>query len=87
MLSKIIKCYLFFQILFSDTCFTAQALVRLFVDLNEKSLEVIGNGNDRVEEEPQFKDVLATFTLLADRLADCRQLLQVLYLTVTNFKI
>ncbi|KAG8269251.1 hypothetical protein J6590_004547 [Homalodisca vitripennis] len=65
------------SVLFSDTCFTAQALVRLFVDLNEKSLEVMGNGNIRAEEEPQFNDVLATFTLLADKLSDCRQLLQV----------
>jgi hypothetical protein len=67
----------FSQVLFSDTCFTAQALVRLFVDLNEKSLEVVWNANMRVDEDPRFDDVLATFTLLADKLGDCRQLLQV----------
>lgn len=52
------------------------------MDLNEKSLEVIGN--ERVEEEPQFKDVLATFTLLADKLAECRQLLQVFGLIIAD---
>lgn len=62
--------------LFSDTCFTAQALVRLFVDLHEKSLEVVGQGF-AVVDEPKFDDVMATFILLADKIADCRQLLEV----------
>lgn len=65
------------SVLYSDTCFTAQALVRLFVDLNEKSLEIIGNNNVRLEEEPQFSDVLATFSLLADKLSECRKLLDI----------
>jgi hypothetical protein len=63
------------QILYSDTCFTAQALVRLFVDLNEKNLEMMENG--RAEGEPRFEDVAATLQLLGKELATMRQLLEV----------
>lgn len=61
-------------ILYSDTCFTAQALVRLFVDLNEKNLEMLENG--RAEGEPRFEDVAATLQLLGKELATMRQLLE-----------
>jgi hypothetical protein len=63
------------QILYSDTCFTAQALVRLFVDLNEKNLETLENG--KAEGEPRFEDVAATLQLLGKELATMRQLLEV----------
>jgi hypothetical protein len=63
------------QILYSDTCFTAQALVRLFVDLNEKNLEMLENG--RADGEPRFEDVAATLQLLGKELASMRQLLEV----------
>lgn len=63
------------QILYSDTCFTAQALVRLMVDINDKTVEF----DDRVpeKEEPRFTDVVAVFTLLAGPLVGARQLLEV----------
>jgi hypothetical protein len=63
------------QILYSDTCFTAQALVRLFVDLNDKNLEMLQNG--LTEGEPRFEDVAATLQLLGKELASARQLLEV----------
>jgi hypothetical protein len=63
------------QILYSDTCFTAQALVRLFVDLNEKNLEMLDSG--RAEGEPRFEDVAATLQLLGNELTTMRQLLEV----------
>ena len=62
------------QILYTDTCFTAQALVRLMVDLNEKSLELDRN---REKQEPRFCDVVAIFKLLSDPLPEARQLLEV----------
>ncbi|XP_014255354.1 protein fem-1 homolog CG6966 [Cimex lectularius] len=65
------------SILYSDTCFTAQALVRLFVDLNLKSVAMVANSGLRYEEEPKFKDVHATFNLLADKISYCRQLLDI----------
>lgn len=61
--------------LYSDTCFTGQALVRLFVDLNEKVVHEDNIG--RPEDKPRFSDVLATFNLLADKVSYCRQLLDV----------
>ncbi|XP_014272256.1 protein fem-1 homolog A isoform X2 [Halyomorpha halys] len=65
------------SILYSDTCFTAQALVRLFVDLNLKSLDIMMNGGIRADEDPKFEDVHATFTLLANKISYCRQLLDI----------
>nr|BAL61211.1 fem-1 homolog A-like protein [Locusta migratoria manilensis] len=62
-------------ILYNDTCFTAQALVRLFVDLNEKNLEVLGAGQP--EGEPRFEDVAAVFQLLGRELPEMRKLLEV----------
>lgn len=50
-------------ILYSDTCFTAQALVRLMIDLKEKTL--IGNST---EDDQIFQDVVATFHLLTDNI-------------------
>lgn len=65
------------SVLFSDTCFTAQALVRLYVDLNEKNLEIIENRGMSLQEGPKFEDVAATFKLLGDQLPEARQLLEI----------
>ncbi|XP_067007719.2 protein fem-1 homolog A [Anabrus simplex] len=62
-------------ILYNDTCFTAQALARLYVDLNEKSLEVLDSS--RGDGEPKFEDVAATFELLGNELPAGRQLLEI----------
>ncbi|XP_070167177.1 protein fem-1 homolog A-like isoform X2 [Polyergus mexicanus] len=62
------------SILYADTCFTAQALVRLMVDLNEKTLEVIDRNRER--QEPRFCDVVAIFKLLSSQLTEARQLLE-----------
>lgn len=51
-------------ILYSDTCFTAQALVRLMIDLKEKTLV----GNTLEDENQIFQDVVATFHLLTDNI-------------------
>jgi hypothetical protein len=64
-----------FQILYDDCCFTAELLVRLYVDLNEKNLEMLGNG--RGEGEPRFENVAATLQLLGNELGTTRQLLEV----------
>lgn len=51
------------SILFSDTCFTAQALVRLMLDLQDKFIDI--EPSDFVERDvPKFDDVLGVFTLL-----------------------
>ncbi|KAF5296678.1 hypothetical protein FQR65_LT10219 [Abscondita terminalis] len=58
-------------ILYSDTCFTAQALVRLMVDFNEKC-----KCNEIVEcnDEQRFEDVIAVYQLLVEDLEEARQL-------------
>lgn len=61
--------------MYADTCFTAQALVRLMVDLNEKTLEVMDHNH--VNREPKFCDVVAVFKLLSSQLMDARELLEV----------
>lgn len=63
------------SVLSSDTCFPAQALVRLFVDLNENLLLV----HDAYGEmkAPQFEDVASVFLILAQPLVDSRPLLEV----------
>lgn len=66
---------LIFQILHYDTSFTAEALVRLMVDLNEKRLEVMDRNRDR--QEPRFSDVVDTFQLLMSQLSEARHLLEV----------
>ncbi|RZF41868.1 hypothetical protein LSTR_LSTR005330 [Laodelphax striatellus] len=59
------------SVLFCDTCFTAQALVRQYFDLNERNAMSRSNCEDRL----RFKDVLSTFNLLTDRIPDCQRLL------------
>lgn len=52
-----------YSILYSDTCFTAQALVRLMLDLQDKFIDI--EPSDFVEHGvPKFDDVLGIFTLL-----------------------
>lgn len=63
------------SILASDTCFTAQALVRLFVDLNEKLL--LMHDADGEGKMPCFRDVAAVFRMLAMPLIETRPLLEI----------
>ncbi|KAK3923380.1 Protein fem-1-like protein C [Frankliniella fusca] len=63
------------SILIGDTCFTAQALVRLFVDLNEKLLLI--HDGEREGKLPQFEDVASVFLMLAHPLIECRPLLEI----------
>lgn len=52
-----------YSILYTDTCFTAQALVRLILDLQDKIIDI--EPSDFVERGvPRFDDVLGVFTLL-----------------------
>lgn len=52
-------------ILYSDTCFTAQALVRLMLDFNEKL-----KTNDQIEndDEQRFEDVVGVFKMLTENI-------------------
>ncbi|KAK4875083.1 hypothetical protein RN001_011505 [Aquatica leii] len=58
-------------ILYSDTCFTAQALVRLMVDFNEKCKS---NEISECNDEQRFEDVIAVYQLLVEDLKEARQL-------------
>lgn len=49
------------SILYSDTCFTAQALVRFMVDYNEKHILSDDKENSFVQ---RFEDSVATFRIL-----------------------
>ncbi|XP_044755907.1 protein fem-1 homolog C [Coccinella septempunctata] len=60
------------SILYSDTCFTAQALVRLMIDFNEKHLPA-----DGLEAMQRFKDILETYKLLTDDIIEVRHLLTI----------
>ncbi len=58
------------SILFCDTCFTAQALVKLYLDLHDKhSLGVIN-------AEVKLEDVTSTIDLLVKDLPECARLLK-----------
>lgn len=62
------------SILYSDTCFTAQALVRLMLDLQDKYVGV--HPIDFVEQGvPRFEDVYAVFALLnKNLLGECARI-------------
>lgn len=60
------------SILYSDTCFTAQALVRLMIDYNEKQLPV-----DASEATQRFIDIFETYKLLTDDIVEVRNLLMI----------
>lgn len=62
------------SILYSDTCFTAQALVRFMVDYNEKHIPTDDNENTFVQ---RFDDSVATFRILTTDIAVARELLMV----------
>ncbi|XP_055321771.1 protein fem-1 homolog C isoform X2 [Sitodiplosis mosellana] len=62
------------SILHSDTCFTTQALVRLMLDLENKSDE----GESFIGSDvPKFEDVYGVFTFLHKNLIEARKLLQI----------
>ncbi|KAK0165341.1 hypothetical protein PV328_003860 [Microctonus aethiopoides] len=58
------------SILYTETCFTAQSLVRIMVDLNTFM------DRNREKEEPRFCDIVAIFKLLTSQLKEGRQLLE-----------
>ena len=59
------------SILFCDTSFTAQALVKLYLDLYEKHSEGILNTS------VQLEDVVSTIELLVSDLQECSRLLKI----------
>ena len=59
------------SILFCDTSFTAQALVKLYLDLYEKHAEGILNTS------VQLEDVVSTIELLVSDLQECSRLLKI----------
>ena len=59
------------SILFCDTSFTAQALVKLYLDLYEKHAEQILNTS------VQLEDVVSTIELLVRDLPECSRLLSI----------
>jgi hypothetical protein len=58
-------------ILYCDTCFTAQALVKLYLDLYEKHTEGVLNTT------VQLEDVVSTIELLVRDLPECSRLLSI----------
>ncbi|KFB51997.1 AGAP004499-PA-like protein [Anopheles sinensis] len=65
-----------YSILYSDTCLTAQALVRLMLDLIDQCEEPVGLAF--VEEGvPRFEDVYAVFSILTANIAEARQLISI----------
>ena len=55
------------SILYSDTCFTAQALVRLMLDLIDKLIELLPNEFE-LHDIPKFQDVYSIFLLLTENI-------------------
>ena len=53
-----------YSILYSDTCFTAQALVKLMLDLQNKFVDIQPNEFDD-QGVPLFEDVYGVFMLLS----------------------
>lgn len=60
------------SVLYTDTCFTAQALVRLMMDYNIKS--TITN-EDNVQQ--RFHDIVSTFKFMTNDIVEIRQLLTI----------
>lgn len=56
-----------YTILYTDTCFTAQALVRLLLDLQDKFINVMPN-EFLDHSVPRFDDVYVVFVLLTDNI-------------------
>jgi hypothetical protein len=59
------------SILYCDTCFTAQALVKLYLDLHEK------NSQGLLTTKIRLDDVMSTVELLVRDLPECVRLLQI----------
>lgn len=59
------------SILFCDTCFTARALVKLYLDLHEKHSQGV------LSMEVHIEDVVSTIELLVGDLPQCAELLKV----------
>ncbi|XP_026472719.1 protein fem-1 homolog CG6966 isoform X1 [Ctenocephalides felis] len=60
------------SILYSDTCFSAQAIVKLMLDLiNRTDFHDFGNG------QLKFSDIVGTFTLLTENILEARNLLEI----------
>lgn len=55
------------SIVYSDTCFTAQALVRLMLDLQDRFFDVQPNEFDD-QGVPRFEDVYEVFMLLTENI-------------------
>lgn len=56
------------SILYSDTCFTAQALVRLMLDLQDRYVDE--EPNEIFDKDaPRFEDVFGVFLLLTCNMA------------------
>ncbi|CAH0554463.1 unnamed protein product [Brassicogethes aeneus] len=60
------------SILYTDTCFTAQAIVRLMIDFNEKSSISQSDNNAQ-----RFQDIVATFKIMTRDLEEMRRLLTI----------
>ncbi|RZC37495.1 Fe hyd lg C, Ank 2 and/or zf-C3HC4 3 domain containing protein [Asbolus verrucosus] len=60
------------SILYTDTCFTAQALVRQMVDYNEKTVP-----KNEDDAKQRFHDVVETFKLITKDILEIRQLLTI----------
>nr|XP_023011647.1 protein fem-1 homolog C [Leptinotarsa decemlineata] len=60
------------SILYTDTCFSAQALVRLMIDYHTKS-ELHNEDNNR----QRFHDIVYTFKMMTNNIIEIRQLLTV----------
>lgn len=65
-----------YSILYSDTCFTAQALVRLMLDLHERYSDGLNN-YDIVHNVPLFDDVFGIFKVLTQTIKESYDLLQI----------
>uniref|UniRef100_A0A1B0BWH6 SOCS box domain-containing protein n=1 Tax=Glossina palpalis gambiensis TaxID=67801 RepID=A0A1B0BWH6_9MUSC len=63
------------SILHFDTCFAAQALVRLMLELNERNTHLEFNAD--FEHLPRFVDVLTVFNLLTETISESYDLLQI----------
>ncbi|XP_037043236.1 protein fem-1 homolog CG6966 [Bradysia coprophila] len=64
------------SIVYSDTCFTSQALVRLMLDLQDGFIDVQAHEFDD-QGVPRFEDVHDVFLLLTENILEARQLLQI----------
>ncbi|XP_019875866.1 protein fem-1 homolog CG6966 isoform X2 [Aethina tumida] len=60
------------SILYTDTCFTAQAIVRLMIDFNEKSYMMNEDNNGQ-----RFLDIVSTFKIMTQDIVEMRHLLTI----------